>query len=107
MGVGYSPIIGEIMGIFGIKKVPCPKGVWTTLIRNFASGMPADWEITFKPKNGGRVSGHFIEKRAWWILPQDPVQGRLKRKMAFHRNWINAVYSLRVCPDQDLLAEID
>jgi hypothetical protein len=95
------------MGLFGVKKIECPKNEWTTLISNFGSGMPAYWKITFKSKNGEKVDGQFIEKRYWWIFPQQPVTGKITEKMSFERYWINAIYSLKVCPTTDVIAEID
>jgi hypothetical protein len=76
------------------------------LIWNFGTGMPADWTITFLPQEEQPVSGRYIERRAFWIFQQQPVEGQLEQRMLFHRKWINAYYSLRVCPDVDLVAEI-
>jgi hypothetical protein len=95
------------MGLFGTKKVFCPKNTWTTLISNFAAGMPASWNITFKSENNEPISGEFEEKRYMLIFPQPPVKGELRPKMVFERYWINAIYSVNVCPKIDLTAEID
>ena len=94
------------MSLFGKKRIECPKGEWTTLISNFAAGMPADWTIKFTAPGGEAIEGSYIEKRYWWIFPQTPVTGKLTPKMRFHRYWINAIYSVRVCPDVDVVAEI-
>ena len=95
------------MGMWGTKKIECPKEQWTTLISNFGTGMPAFWEITFTSKTGEPVSGTYLEKRYWWIIPQPPVTGELAEHMNFHRYWINAIYALKVRPTTDLIAEID
>jgi hypothetical protein len=42
------------MGLFGVKRIECPKDRWTVLISNFAAGMPASWNITFTSKDGGK-----------------------------------------------------
>lgn len=95
------------MGLFGTKKIECPKDQWTTLISNFGSGMPAYWTITFKTKDGSKVAGTYFEKRWFWIFPQQPVTGELTAQMTFQRYWINAIYKLKVCPSADTIAEID
>ena len=95
------------MGLFSrTKRLECPRGVWTVLIWNFGTGMPATWTMTFLPKEAQPVSGAYIERRAFWIFPEAPVEGQLEQRMSFHRKWINAYYSLRVRPDVDLVAEI-
>jgi hypothetical protein len=88
------------------QRVECPQATWTTLIWNFGTGMPATWTNTFLSPEQRPVSGTYIERRAFWIFPQAPVEGRLEQRMIFHRKWINAYYSLRVCPEIDLIAEI-
>lgn len=93
------------MSLFGKKRIECPKGQWTILISNFGSGLPADWTIRFTAKDGGKIEGSYTEKRCWWIFPQTPVTGKLTGRMRFHRYWINAIYSLQVCPDSDVIAE--
>lgn len=95
------------MGFFGTKKIECPKNQWTTLISNFAAGMPACWNIKFKTIGGEQVAGSYIEKRYWWVFPQKPVTGELTEQMQFERYWINAIYSLKICPQVDVIAEID
>jgi len=95
------------MGLFGIKRIECPKNQWTTLISNFGTGMPACWNIRLKADDGEKMEGSYIEKRWWWIFPQKPVTGELTEQMQFKRYWINAIYSLKICPDIDVIAEID
>ena len=94
------------MGLFGKKSVHCPGGEWSTLISNFGSGLPAWWTIRFTAEGGTPVNGIYIEKRCWWIFPQPPVSGPIDAEMRFHRYWINAIYSIRVCPEIDCAAEI-
>jgi hypothetical protein len=94
------------MGFFGSRKVNCPKDEWTTLISNFGTGIPAHWTITFRSKNGEVVDGLYREKRYAWIFPQDATEGQLLAQMTFQRYWINAIYSLKVRPSTDVIAEI-
>ena len=95
------------MGIFGVKKLRCPENQWTTIISSFAAGMPARWKVALEAVSGGKVDGTYIEKRCWWIFPQPPVTGQLTEQMTFQRYWINAIYSVKICPTTDVLAEID
>ena len=95
------------MGFFGIKRIECPKNQWTTLISNFGAGMPACWDIRLKAKDGEKVEGSYIEKRWWWLFPQKPVTGELREQMQFERYWINAIYTLKIYPTVDVIAEID
>ena len=94
------------MNLFKPRRVECPKGEWTTLISNFGTGIPASWMMAFKSKNAEAVAGTYIEKRHLWIFPQQAVEGQLTTKMEFQRHWINAVYSLKVCPTSDMVVEI-
>ena len=95
------------MGLFGTKRIECPKNQWTTLISNFGAGMPACWDVRFEAKDGGKIEGSYVERRWWWVFPQKPVTGRIAGQMKFERHWINAIYSLKICPDVDVIAEID
>ncbi|MBI4852684.1 MAG: hypothetical protein HY819_12890 [Acidobacteria bacterium] len=95
------------MGLFGTKKIFCPKNTWTTLISNFAAGMPASWTITFKTENNEELCGEFEEKRYVLVFPQTSVRGQLQARMVFERYWINAIYSVKVYPKVDVTAEID
>jgi hypothetical protein len=94
------------MGLFGTKKLNCPKDTWTTLISSVATGIPVFWTITLTTKDGSAVEGKYIEKRYQWIFPQQSVSGDLKAQMTFHRYWINAIYWVKICPTSDLIAEI-
>ena len=90
-----------------MKKIVCPKNQWTTLISNFGTGLPACWNIRFVAQDSGNIEGSYREKRYWWIFPQKPVIGQISEQMKFERYWINAIYSLKVCPASDVIAEID
>jgi hypothetical protein len=95
------------MGIFGVKKRRCPENQWTTIISSFGAGMPAQWKVALQAVSGGNIGGRYVEKRYWWIFPQPPVTGQLTQQMTFQRYWINAIYSVKICPTTDVLAEID
>ena len=69
--------------------------------------MPACWDITFNAKAGETIEGSYREQRWWWVFPQKPVTGKITERMKFERYWINAIYSLKICPDIDVIAEID
>jgi hypothetical protein len=90
-----------------MKRIVCPKNQWTTLISNFGTGLPAQWNISFVAQSGGTIEGTYREKRYWWIFPQQAVTGQITEQMKFERYWINAIYSLKVCPATDVVAEID
>jgi hypothetical protein len=85
------------------KQITCPAGEWTTLVSNFGSGIPRTFTVRL---SGGPVSGAWMEKRHWWIFPQTPTVGELAPEMSFHRRWINAIYSIKVKPDHDLIAHV-
>jgi hypothetical protein len=95
------------MGMFGIKKVVCPKNEWTTIISNHFVQMPVSWRIKFVSEMGEAVGGIYSEKRFMWIFPQAPTEGKLEAEMTFNRYWINTFYSLSVYPSVDLTVEID
>ena len=90
-----------------MKRIECPKDQWTTLISNFGTGLPAHWDIRFKAKDGGKIEGSYVEKRWRWIFPQKPATGKITEQMKFERYWINAIYSLKIRPETDVIAEID
>lgn len=94
------------MGLFGPRKIRCPAGKWTKIISNFGSGYPRDFHVTFTTDDGGPVAGRFIEKRCFWIFPQSPAEGPLTSPAVFHRNWINAIYSVSVRPRTDCWASV-
>ncbi|MEN8208841.1 MAG: hypothetical protein ABFR50_06285 [Candidatus Fermentibacteria bacterium] len=94
------------MILFGRKrKVSCPAGKWTTLISNFGTGMPKTFTIAFHTDSHREISGEFMEKKSIWIFPGKPVRGSIVPLMEFKRDWINGIYSVKVKPDIDLIAE--
>ncbi|NOQ23201.1 MAG: hypothetical protein GQ565_11210 [Candidatus Aegiribacteria sp.] len=93
------------MALFRKREVSCPAGRWTTLISNFGSGMPKTFTIAFHTESHGEISGEFLEKKYFWIFPQKPVRGPLVPLMEFKRDWINGIYTVKVKPDIDLIAE--
>ncbi len=95
------------MGIFGIKKVFCPKNEWTTIISSYFAQMPVSWQIKFVSENGEAIDRIYSEKRFFWFFPQPPTEGKLVAEMIFDRYWINTFYSIKICPTVDLTAEID
>lgn len=89
-----------------MRKVKCPGGTWTVLMNCIASGMPADWRVTF---SGGEVKGLYRESRGFLplgIAMGPPVEGPLEPTKRYYRGWFDASYRLEVCPETDLEAEI-
>ena len=95
------------MGMFGVKKIVCPKNEWTMIISNAFVQMPVSKRVKFVSESGESVDGIYSEKRFLWVFPQAPVEGKLQSEMTFDRYWINTFYSVQVCPTVDLIAEID
>ncbi len=93
------------MALVGKKKVLCPAGKWTTLISNFGTGMPKTFAVSFTSDHG-YIGGEFVEHKYLWIFPKTPVKGQLQPLMEFHREWINGIYSVKVKPETDTVAEI-
>ena len=93
------------MSLFGNKSIRCPAGEWTTLVSNFGSGYAKTFTVTLASA-AGPVSGEWVEKRHWWIFPQAEAHGALAPKLEFHRRWINAIYKIKIRPDQDVVATI-
>lgn len=89
-------------GVHVRKQRTCAKDQWTTIISNFGTGIPRTFRITFTTKDGKILAGKYIEQRYFWIFPQSPSEGDLKPTMNFHRNWINAIYKLKIFPDTDV-----
>jgi hypothetical protein len=93
--------------MFGPRRVLCPAGRWTRIISNFGTGYPRRFIVQLATDDGSAVDGEFIEKRALWVFPQPPVNGRLAQSMQFRRHWINAVYSVSIRPTADTVAVVD
>ena len=92
------------MGLFGDKSVRCPAGQWTTLVKNFGSGYPRTFIVRLA--GDGPIRGQWVEKRHWWIFPQKETVGELASELRFERYWINAIYSIRICPEHDVVATV-
>jgi hypothetical protein len=84
----------------------CLAKQWTTVIGNFGTGMPRTFQLRLTAQNGGTVSGQYSEKKYLWILPLTPRIGDLKESLVFHRDWLNAIYVLKICPDVDTVVEM-
>jgi hypothetical protein len=93
--------------MFGERRIPCPAGRWTKIISNFGTGYPRWFSVRLETRDGSPIDGEFVEKRALWIFPQPAQSGRLAATMQFHRRWINAIYSVSVCPTADTFALVD
>jgi hypothetical protein len=93
------------MGIFGARRVNCPAGRWTTIISNFGSGMPKTFRVALTPDEGEEVFGEYEERKYTWIFPCKTSRGQLKPMMRFDREWINAIYKVRIRPDRNVIAE--
>ena len=99
-------ILFVVKGATTKSKKHCKKDEWTTIINNFGTGIPKTWNISFKSETGEPINGKFIEKRYVWIIPGEVAEGELKENMQFHRNWINAIYKLKIYADTDIIVEI-
>jgi hypothetical protein len=88
----------------GTKTIRCPAGQWTTLVSNFATGFPKTFRVELACD--GAITGEYVEKRHWWIFPQQPTTGPLAAVMTFDRYWINAIYSIKIRPERDIVATV-
>jgi len=101
-------ILGFVLvrGVWVKKTVRCPKDEWTTVISNFATAMPKDWNLSFKSTDNSPIAGEYREQKYFWLFPKTPQHGTLKEHMTFHRDWVNARYILKVKPTSDLVTSI-
>jgi hypothetical protein len=101
--VGLVLIVGMIVwvvrGVSVAKQVHCPAGEWTFVIRNYATGTSASFTLALTTRDGQPVSGTYRERKSLWIFPQAPTTGKLASTLHFHRDWINARYSVEFSPD--------
>lgn len=95
-----------VKGVWVKKRQLCPANQWTTIISNFGTGMPRTFQIRFTSKDGSPVSGRYSEKKYLWILPLAPKEGDLQAELSFHRDWINAMYVLKIYPTSDTVVEM-
>lgn len=93
--------------MFGPRRIRCPAGEWTRIISSFASGYPRTFRVQLATDAGAPVQGDYVEKRAFWIVPQAAAHGSLAPAMQFHRRWINAIYSVTVRPTADSVAVVE
>ncbi len=100
-------VLFVVKGVTTKSKIHCKKNEWTTIISNFGTGIPKTWNISFKTENGEPIKGKYIEKRYIWIIPGEVTEEKLKENIQFHRNWINAIYKLKIYPETDIVVEIN
>jgi hypothetical protein len=100
-------IVLVVIGRMVRKEVRCTAKEWTTVIRNYGTGMPAAWTLRLDSANGEPICGTYKEQRWWWIFPLKAKTGSLEPEMVFSRDWINAFYSLTVRTDTDAVIHID
>ena len=92
--------------ISGQREIRCPAGEWTTILSTFAKGMAKDWVVTFTSDDGGTVEGEALEQKSLWIFPRTPGQQPLANRMTFHRDWMNALYWVKVKPSKTVIASL-
>lgn len=100
-------IVFVVRGSMVRKEVRCTANEWTTVINNYATGVPATWTLRFEGADGEPISGTYKEQRAFWIFPMKAKTGVLEPEMVFSRDWINALYSLKVRTGTDGFVRID
>jgi hypothetical protein len=90
----------------GASVIQCPAGTWTPIVKNFGSGYPRTFHVELASADGGPLRGEWKEKRFFWIFPQPAVFGSLAPALEFHRKWINAIYSVHIKPEEDVVATV-
>lgn len=88
------------------KEQHCPKDVWTTVIWNFGTGYPKDFRLDIESEKEASLAGEFREQKYFWIFPQTPRTGQLQPILNFHRDWINARYTVAIKPKTDVVVRI-
>ncbi|MEK7468016.1 MAG: hypothetical protein AAB074_11425 [Planctomycetota bacterium] len=91
------------MRLFGPKRISCPGGQWTTVLKTSFAQMPKSWSVHFE----GEPRGEFEEKKSAWIFPGTPKRGPLSPEMTFYRGYWNTFFIVRVCPAADIVAVVD
>lgn len=107
LGLVAGAILLVVKGTLVKKHHSCPAGQWTTLISNFGTGYPQTFVARFTAPDGGPVTGRFREEKFLWIFPDKVREGDLAPEMRFDRDWINAIYRLKVRPETDLDAHVE
>lgn len=90
-----------------MKKIFCKKNQSTKIISSFAVAYPTPFYVTFTSPNQEKISGTFCEKPYFWIFKKTPIEGELKEKMQFFRNWSSSIYSVSIKPDCDVIAHVN
>ena len=90
-----------------MKEIFCKKDQVTKIISSFAVAYPSPFYVNFSSPSHEKISGKFCEKSSFWIFAKTPVEGQLKEKLHFFRNWTSSIYSVTITPDQDLIAHIN
>ena len=93
--------------MFGPKRIACPAGQWTTIIRTSFAQMPKAWSVTLTSIEGAPVRGDFVESKSAWIFPGSSLPGTIDGVHTFERGYWNTFYSVRVNPAADATAEVE
>ena len=88
------------------KRRACPRDQWTTIISNFGTGIPRIFTVTLTARDGGSVEGKYIEQKHLWIFPMAHREGNLEPRLTFRRDWINAIYTVKILPTSDVEVSI-
>ena len=108
---GLLVIVGLVFllvkGVRVSKRQCCRQGEWSTIIFNFGTGFGRVFNISFRNAMNEAVSGEYLERRFTWVFPQEPTGGKLSSNMSFRRDLINAIYILKIRPDQDVEVTIE
>lgn len=88
------------------RVIHCPAGQWTKILSSFAVGLDKDWTVTFAADGGGKLEGETLEQKSKWIFPGKPHEKPLAERMVFQRDWINAIYWVKVKPTAPVTATI-
>ena len=94
------------MKLFRRKPVRCPCGEWTRVIFDFGKGYPEDMRLLLIAEDGAEITGEYKETHYNWIFPKEPVIGPLAPELAFHRRWIDGIYSVHIKSDVECVAEV-
>lgn len=65
--------------------------------------MPKGWTFECVTADGTTPQGVRQEQRFAWIVPLNPRQAAVQPVMTFQRDWINAIYTVRIRPERDIL----
>jgi len=72
---------------------------------SFGVALDKDWKVSFASDNGV-LSGEVTIFRTVWVFPRPQESLRLQPTMLFQRNMINGIFSVKVKPDIDVIANI-